>query len=54
MRVIKGPRSGSHRRTRPLLGSVSSEEAECLAGEEVTLEVEGVVHGERAERKTLR
>jgi hypothetical protein len=39
------PRSGGHRRTCPLLGSLSSEEAERPAGDQVALEGEGVVDG---------
>jgi len=41
-----------------MLGSLSSEEAQCAAGDEVTLEVEGVVDrcmsGEEALRRSRR
>ena len=44
-RSRQGALSGGHRRTCPLLGSLSSEEAERSAGDQVALEGEGVVDG---------
>jgi hypothetical protein len=37
-----------------MLGGLSSEEAQCAAGDEVTLEVEGVVDGGMGREKALR
>jgi hypothetical protein len=37
-----------------MLGGLSSEEAQCAAGDEVTLEVEGVVHGGMSRKEALR
>ena len=42
-RTQLGGRSGGRRRACPLLGSLSSEEAERSAGDQVALEGEGVV-----------
>jgi hypothetical protein len=44
-RSRQGALSGGHRRTCPLLGSLSSEEAERSARDQVALEGEGVVDG---------
>ena len=41
-------------RIRPMLGGFRSEEAQCAAGDEVTLEVEGVVDGGVCGEEALR
>jgi hypothetical protein len=47
-------KSGGHRRRPPLLQGRGSEAAEGLAGDEMTLEVEGVVDGGVAREEVLR
>ena len=52
--ALSGFGLGCCRRDSPLLRGFSSEEAQCAAGDEVALDVEGVVDGRMSREEALR